>query len=567
VASASSLTFRLFGEDVSASRTLDRVGAEAEGLSGKFGRLGAAGGAALAGIAVAAGAVGAASVKMAMDFDQQMARLQTQAHVPAAAIKGLSDQVLNLAGQVGIGPTSLAEALYHVESSFASTGISGQKAMDILRAAAEGARIGGSNLVDTQNALDAAVVSGIKGITNYQQAMGALNATVGAGDMSMQDLADAMGTGVLAVVKNYGVTLNDASAALATFGDNNIRGADAGTALRMAVQSLAVPAQKGAALLGDIGLNAHSLAVDMQQGGLNQALQDLNKHMTDAGITGSKVGDFLTESFGKKAGVGLALLIGQFDRFESKYAEADKGAKQFAQDWRAQQQQFSQVLHQLEAGAEAVGVRIGNFLIPKIMEFGKAIGNAWHSLNQQAGGQQSILKEVMTGFNNPAMTNFDSGFGGALERIGIGAHKLGDEAHKLWGELSHNLKPVFHDVWDFISNSLLPALSNLWTAFDPSIHRALHDVTQALQGLGDIIKNYAGPWLKDITKWMADHKQVMHDFADVTVIVFTAWAGYKVWEQANTAAKSLTKSIGELKAASATPGGKIAWIAGISLGL
>ena len=38
----------------------------------------------------------------------------------------------------------------------------------------------------------------------YCQAMGVLNATVGAGDMTMQDLADAMGTGMLATVKGYG---------------------------------------------------------------------------------------------------------------------------------------------------------------------------------------------------------------------------------------------------------------------------------------------------------------------------------------------------------------------------
>ena len=54
--------------------------------------------------------------------------------------------------------------------------------------------------------------------------MGALNAIVGAGDMKMQDLAEAMGTGMVAVVKGYGLSLKDVGAALATFGDNNIRG-------------------------------------------------------------------------------------------------------------------------------------------------------------------------------------------------------------------------------------------------------------------------------------------------------------------------------------------------------
>jgi hypothetical protein len=119
--------------------------------------------------------------------------------------------------------------LYHVESSFQSTGITSSKAMQILQTAAEGARIGGANLIDVTNALDAAVVSGIPGVQNMGEAMGGLLRIVGSGDMTMQDFADAASTGILAVAKVYGASLTDVGAALATYGDNNIRGAKART--------------------------------------------------------------------------------------------------------------------------------------------------------------------------------------------------------------------------------------------------------------------------------------------------------------------------------------------------
>ena len=125
-------------------------------------------------------------------------------------------------------------------------GITGSKAMDLLRIASEGARVGGSDLVDTTNALDAVIASGIGGVKNYSQAMGALNAIVGSGDMTMQDLVDAMGTGLMAVAKSYGQTLPEIGAALATFGDNNIRGAKAATDLRMAMQAMQAPMKTGA---------------------------------------------------------------------------------------------------------------------------------------------------------------------------------------------------------------------------------------------------------------------------------------------------------------------------------
>jgi hypothetical protein len=113
--------------------------------------------------------------------------------------------------------------------------------LKVLRVAAEGARVGNANLTDVTNALDAAIVSGISGVQNYKQGMGALNAIVGAGDMKMQDLADALGTGLLAPMKTYGLTLKDVGGALAVFGDNNIRGQDAATKLTSAVRIMAAP--------------------------------------------------------------------------------------------------------------------------------------------------------------------------------------------------------------------------------------------------------------------------------------------------------------------------------------
>lgn len=561
VAGSSSLVFRLFGEDISASRTLARVGAEAEATSSKFGALGAAAGKALAGVGLAAGVVAGASVDLAMKFDQSMTRISTLANVPQAQLKGLSDQVLGLAGQVGFSPTSLAQALYHVESSFQSLQLKGFNAMDVIKTAAKGAAIGGADLVETTNALDALLATGAVKIGNYSQAMSALLATVGSGDMQMQDLVEAF-NGMQSIGPAYGTTLADMSAALATFGDNNIRGAEAGTAFRMALMSLAVPAKTGKALLEQMGMTQHTLAQDMQQGGLNKALLDLHDHLTKIGVTGPKVGEALTELFGKRAGVGLSVLYTQLDRFESKYKDvaAQMGPNSLNQKWEQQQKQFSQQMKDLEYGAEAVGIRIGNFLIPQIMRFGKAVGDAWHNLNQRAGGQQSIFKEFMVGFNNPGMTNFDSGFGGALEKIGVSAHKLG-------GEISRNLKPVLNDFRDFTTNSLLPALSNLWTALSPTVHRALHDLGQAFHDLGSFIKNDAGPWLQNVTQWMADHKQVVKAFADVTLTLLTAWAGYTVWVKASAAAKTLTTSLEALKVAASTPAGKFAFIGGLAFGM
>lgn len=336
---------------------------EAEG-GGNLEGLSAVGKAALLGIGVAAVAVAWKTTQMAAQFQSAMLQISTQAGVPKSQLASLGNSVLNLAGQVGFSPDSLAEALYHIESSFASVGIKGPEALNILKVAAEGAATGHADLVDVTNALDAAIASGIPGVQNYSQAMGALNAIVGSGDMQMQDLANALGTGVLAVVKGYGLSLNDVGAALATFGDNNIRGAKAATDLRMAVQAMAVPIKGGDAALKSIGLTVTSLGVDMQKGGLKLALNDLVAHMKTAGVTAKEQGDLITTIFGKKAGGGLAVLVGQIDRLNSKYPELSKGANNFGAAVAANQATFSQKMKDAGAAMDALGIKIGEALLP-----------------------------------------------------------------------------------------------------------------------------------------------------------------------------------------------------------
>ncbi|MGH8922671.1 MAG: phage tail tape measure protein, partial [Actinomycetes bacterium] len=223
---------------------------------------------------------------------------------------------------------------------------------------------GHANLVDTTNALTAAVASGIPGVKSYDQAMGVLNATVGSGDMSMQDLTDAMGTGALAVIKGYGANIKDAGAALAVFGDNNIRGAHAGTALRMAVQSLAVPAASAKKQLAGLGLTTTTLADTMQNHGMLAALQQLDEAFKKHGVTAKNEGQVLTTLFGKKAGVGLAILMEQMGRLESKYPELTRGADKFGEAWSKTLDTPQQKLHNLEQGAQALAITAGNVLMP-----------------------------------------------------------------------------------------------------------------------------------------------------------------------------------------------------------
>lgn len=341
---------------------LDANAGSAVGARESTTALGGHGKLALIGLAVALGY----SVDKAAKFQAEMAKLNTQAGVSRAKLGVLGQGVLKLAGQIGMSPDSLTESLYHVESNFESLGITAPKALRLVKIAAEGANVGGADLVDVTNALTAAVASGIPGVQNMGQAMGALNAVVGAGDMTMQDLADAMGTGMVAVVKGYGLSLRDVGAALAVFGDNNIRGAKAGTDLRMAVQAMAVPMKTGADELAKLGMNSGTLAKDMRQGGLIKALDDFSGRMHKAGITAKEQGQYITAIFGKKAGAGLSVLLDQMDRIRSKYPALAKGAHEFGSAWKHTQETVQQKMKEFRGSLDALAVSFGQVLLPYV---------------------------------------------------------------------------------------------------------------------------------------------------------------------------------------------------------
>jgi TP901 family phage tail tape measure protein len=460
---------------------MGRAGAlvgEGSALSGAFKGMSVLGGVAVVGL----GLVAEHSIKAAAAFDASMTRISTQAHVPLKDIKGLEDGVLELAGKVGQSPDSLAEALYHVESNFASLGIKGPEALHAVQVAAEGAKVGGAKVVDVTNALTAVLAAGLPGVNNMEQAMGALNATVGAGDMSMQDLADAFGTGVISVAKGFGASIQDVGAALAVFGDNNKRGADAGTQLRMVLTSLGKPISGSSDGLKKLGLASDQLSKDMQKGGLKLALTDLMDHMKAAGISAENSSGIITDVFGRKAGVGLNMLVGEFDRMLSKYPEINKGATEFGQAWKDTTETFQFKMDAVTAKIDALGIKLGNFLIPYVEKATDAImkGVEWLEKHKEvAEGLAVAVGTVLV----VAIGSFIGSMIVAAAPIAAVILGIGALAYGLkWAY--DNFKPVrdiVGEVSDWFTHKLVPALEGAWNSIVNHLKPGLQDLEESWQ--------------------------------------------------------------------------------------
>jgi len=359
------------------STALQAALARASGATAGFGasisaagaRVAAAGATLTKGVTLPIAAVGGIAAHAAIDFQNAMELIHTQAGVAQGAIAGLSKGVLSLAGPTATAPDDLAAGLYHLTSQ----GLRGADSLNALKTAAEGAKMGQANLEDVTNALGAVLASKISGVHSYGQAMGELNATVGAGDMRMQDLADAMGTGLPAKAAVAGVSLRDVSAALAVFGDNNIRGAQAGTLLNSTMRLMEGPSNAAAKAMAAIGLNAGDLGNTLRNNGLVAAIELLKSHLD--GLSKEDQVLALTRMFGGKQSGGVQILIDQLGRLKSKEDEVQAGGANFAKDWDAYTQTAAYHLSSLGAQMQASGVTIGTILLPVVSELTNKISD------------------------------------------------------------------------------------------------------------------------------------------------------------------------------------------------
>ena len=309
----------------------------------------------IAAVGMAAGL--AVAVKSAISFQAAMELIQTQAGASADEVTTMSKAVLGLAASVGTGPEELAAGLFHVESA----GFRGARALDVLKIAAEGAKVGHADLESVTNALVGALNSGVGGITDTASAMGVLNAVVGSGNLRMQDLADAFGTGILSSAKSFGVTIESVGAAIADLTRQGIPAIDAATRLRMSLSLLAAPTPKAIQLLGSIGIKSNQLALDMRgPDGILGAIRDLKKHLDASGLSLTEQATLISHAFGGgRSSSAILALIGSVNQLQTVQDQVNASTTQFPIAWQEAQQTVQVQIDKLKAGLTAAGITIG----------------------------------------------------------------------------------------------------------------------------------------------------------------------------------------------------------------
>lgn len=366
--------------------------------AGSMAKLGAVSKAALLGIGVAAAVAAVKTVHMAADFQTQMTRIRTSAGESEANMKMVSAGVLSIASSVGESTTDLTSGLYKIESA----GFHGADGLDVLKASAEGAKVGNADMATVADATTTALNAyGLSG-KNVTQVMNALIGAESEGKANMEDLASSM-SGILPVAASAHVGLTEVLGAMSTMTAQGTQARVAATYLRQTIGMLSNPSAKAANEMKNLGLNATDVATELGSKGLAATLNTLTgaieQHMGPAGTVlinkmkdaagntsafqkilanlpptqQTYIGALATMVGGTKSMMGALELTGKhaadFDKNVKGIATHVKDGGTAIEGWSAVQKTFNQRMSELKGSIQAVGIEIGTVLLPYALKF------------------------------------------------------------------------------------------------------------------------------------------------------------------------------------------------------
>lgn len=256
--------------------------------TGSLGRMGAP----LGLVALATAGIGAVAVKAAANFQSATTHLVTDAGVSANAIDGVRAAILQVSADTGTSAAQVTQAMYHISTS----GIKAQQAIDVMRVAAEGAKVGNADLDTVSRALAGTLVSFTGKGYSATQMMNALITTTASGDVTLQNLTTGLGN-VVPNAASAGLGFEQVGGAIATMTSQSVSAQRATMQLNRMISSLENPSNIASKEMAALGLSATDVSQHIGQRGLTGTLDVLtNAIATHMGPAGQVLLQTLTKS-------------------------------------------------------------------------------------------------------------------------------------------------------------------------------------------------------------------------------------------------------------------------------
>jgi TP901 family phage tail tape measure protein len=378
---------------------------------------GVAGGFILGNILQSAGRMFAGAAASGLEFEKQMANVNSIAQVTTPELKAMSEAVLQLAGDPRVTdmPATLAAGLYDISSS----GFAGADAMNILEKAAIAGTAGLTGTDVAARAITASLNAYGLGADQAGRVSDVLFETVNRGVLTFDQLANNLGN-VLPIAASLGVGIEEVGAAYAQMTLSGVSASQAETQIASLMRSALNPTEKLTAAVQEHGYASAANAIEQE--GLAGFLDIVNEA---AGGNQETMMDLL----GTQEAMNAATILGKNNTDDYREAlkamneaSADGGATQRALAKQMESASFQ--LTKLRQTAQIFAARLMGFLAPAIGAVARGLTSLmtrglipFTDLVARALGGSFRFKEVLDDIPAP-LREFARGVGVVLEGIG-----------------------------------------------------------------------------------------------------------------------------------------------------
>jgi hypothetical protein len=258
--SSKSLNFLLFGEDVTASKAFREVSASAEKSAAGIGGAFSGAGKALLGIGAVAAGLGFAA-KQAGNFEQETNVLVTAAGESAAALEGIRKGILSISQETGTSWQQVTDGIYLLEKA----GYRGAEALEVERAAAQGAREENASLATVTQAMTSIMASYHLEASDSVMVMNQLKTAAGESKTTMELFAGSLST-VLPVASANKISFADVAGSLATLTQHGTSADEATQELSNTIRNLAAPNAVAIKEMAQLGISSVDVAQKVGDG-------------------------------------------------------------------------------------------------------------------------------------------------------------------------------------------------------------------------------------------------------------------------------------------------------------
>jgi TP901 family phage tail tape measure protein len=366
---------------------------EANESSGLFG-MGA--GTALLAVGAGAAVLAVKCIDMAAKFQSAMTTLVTGAGESQKNMKLVSNGILDMAVSTGTSTTQLISGMYMIESA----GFHGAAGLTVLKAAAEGAKVGNADLGDVGNALTDVLNDYHEPASKAVDVTDMLVATVAAGKQQMGDLASSL-SNVVPLASSAHLSFAQVAGAEATMTLHGMSAQQATQDLANEIRSLQAPNAVAVQEMQQLGLNSNQVSMQLGQKGLTGTLAELTSaittHMGPAGTV-------LQSAFASSttAAQDAKTMIDQMPSSLQALANSYLDGSVSAKTWRTDLQGLDPVQSHLMAQFASVADKTHSF--NSLLAAGGPAAQTYNAaLEKMTGGATGLTTSLMLSGENAAM--------------------------------------------------------------------------------------------------------------------------------------------------------------------